>query len=91
MRVKSQDHACATLPVTAPSGEVFGAVNFSFDDPHYFTDEERDLIGAAGGHCAEAIAAAKRLEAWTKSSCGVASPNPSPPSATFRRCRRWQA
>ncbi len=62
VRVKGEDHACATLPITAPGGEVLGAVNFAFDDPHYFTQEERDLIAVAGQRLAEAMTAAKHLE-----------------------------
>ena len=58
VRVTSDDHACATLPLTNAAGERLGAVNFGFEDPHPFTQDELERIGAAARRCAEALAGA---------------------------------
>lgn len=62
VRVKSEDHACATLPLLSEDGELLGAVNFGFEEPHSFDDEELELIGLIGQRCAEAMTTARRLE-----------------------------
>jgi GAF domain-containing protein len=54
VRVDSDDHACATLPLLA-EGRLLGAINVAFEDPHEFTDEERELIAAVGRQCTAAL------------------------------------
>ena len=61
VRVKSEDHACATLPLFAEDGELLGAVNFGFDEPHRFTSEELELIDLVAEHCARAMSLARSL------------------------------
>jgi GAF domain-containing protein len=56
MRLETEDHACATVPLIAETGELLGAVNLGFEDPHEFTAEERRLIEALGEECARALA-----------------------------------
>ena len=62
VRVKSEDHACATLPLLAEDGDLLGAVNFGFDEPHRFTSEELELIDVVAEHCARAMSVARRLQ-----------------------------
>ena len=63
VRVKSEDHACATLPLVDENGELLGAINLGFEDPHAFTETELELIALVGQHCAEAMSVARRLRA----------------------------
>ena len=67
VRVKSEDHACATLPLFAEDGELLGAVNFGFEDPHTFDEDELELITLIGQRCAEAMATARRLDTELRS------------------------
>ena len=62
VRVKSEDHACATMPLLAEDGTLLGAVNFGFEEPHRFSDEEVELIGVVARRCAEAMSVARLLE-----------------------------
>jgi GAF domain-containing protein len=57
MRVVADDHACATVPLVDADGAVLGALNISFEDPHPFSESERERIAEAARSCAEAIAA----------------------------------
>lgn len=59
VRVQGEDHACATMPLHADDGELLGALNLGFEDPHEFTDEERELIELVAARCAEAMARAR--------------------------------
>lgn len=56
VRVKAEDHACASLPLEGENGELLGALNLGFEDAHEFTDEERELIDLLVRHCALALA-----------------------------------
>ena len=62
VRVTPDDHACATLPLFGDDGELLGALNLGFEDPHDFSEAELELIDVLGRHCAEAMALARRLE-----------------------------
>jgi len=62
VRVKEEDHACATLPLYDEEGELLGALNLGFDEPRGFSDEERELIAVLGRHCAQAMAEARHLQ-----------------------------
>jgi GAF domain-containing protein len=55
VRIKDVDHACATLPLFDTDGELLGAFNVSFEDPHEFTDEERTAIEQLAARCAAAM------------------------------------
>jgi GAF domain-containing protein len=57
VRVKDEDHACATIPLFAPTGELVGALNVGFADPHEFTDDERTTIGEMAASCAALLSA----------------------------------
>ena len=61
VRVQSEDHACATLPLFDADGELLGAVNIGFDEPHTFTEEELKAIDALASHCASAMSLARRV------------------------------
>ena len=64
VRVAAEDHACATLPLfDTDGGELIGALNLGFDEPHAFSDEELELIDLLGRRCAEAMSLARRVEA----------------------------
>ena len=63
LRVKSEDHACATQPLFDEDGQVIGALNIGFDDPHEFSEEELRLLGFLAHECAVAMAAARRAQA----------------------------
>ena len=55
IRVVAEDHACATFPLRAGDGAVVGAVNFAFEEPREFTDDDRNRIAAAADRCAKAL------------------------------------
>ncbi len=50
-RLRTDDHACATLPLHSAQGEVIGAVNVSFNEPRVFTDVDRQEIAALVASC----------------------------------------
>ena len=62
VRVKSEDHACATLPLFDDDGELLGAVNLGYDEPHSFTAAELEVIDLIARHCARAMSLARELE-----------------------------
>lgn len=62
VRVTEEDHACATIPLLAEDGELLGALNFGFDDPHAFASEERELIDVVARHCEQAMSLARHLQ-----------------------------
>ena len=74
VRVKPEDHACATLPLFDGHGELLGAINIAFDEPKPFSDAELELIDITATHCAEAMTAAEAL----KSDLGLRAPNGAP-------------
>jgi GAF domain-containing protein len=51
VRVRDDDHACASLPLRADDGTVLGALNFGFEEPHPFTEDERRRIEELGERC----------------------------------------
>jgi GAF domain-containing protein len=57
VRVQSEDHACATIPLFGDEGDVVGALNVGFGDPHEFSDEERRVIEFLAERCATILAA----------------------------------
>jgi GAF domain-containing protein len=60
VRVKDEDHACATIPLFAPTGELVGALNVGFAEPHEFTDDERTTIGNMAEECAALLTGSRR-------------------------------
>lgn len=52
VRVRTEDHACATVPLFDGDGELLGAINVTFEDPHDLTERERVLIESAAVECA---------------------------------------
>lgn len=56
VRVNEADHACATIPLRSAEGELIGALNLGFEDPHEFTADERQAIGRLAEHCASVLA-----------------------------------
>ena len=63
VRVKEEDHACATLPLYDENGDLLGALNLGFDEPHEFTPDEREQIQILAGFCADVMARTRRLGA----------------------------
>ena len=63
VRVVSEDHACATLPLLDEDGELLGALNLGYEEPHAFSQDELDAIQTLARHCTEAMAVARRVEA----------------------------
>ena len=61
VRVKEEDHACATLPLFA-DGKLVGAMNLGFDEPRRFTADEHEKISLLGRYCADAMAVARRVD-----------------------------
>ena len=55
VRVDAADHACATIPLRGADDRVIGALNLGFEDPHAFTDAERDAIQELAGRCADTL------------------------------------
>jgi GAF domain-containing protein len=54
VRVDAYDHACATLPLRR-GGEIVGAVNVGFEDPHDLSDDELARVRAAAARCEQAL------------------------------------
>ncbi len=63
IRIRSEDHSCATVPLLDESGEVLGALNLGFDEPRAFAARDYELIDLLARHCAQAMSLAQRLEA----------------------------
>ena len=59
VRMRGDDHACATVPLYDPDRELIGALNVSYEDPRDFTDEDRTLIELLSHRCAAALLAAR--------------------------------
>jgi GAF domain-containing protein len=62
IRIRSEDHSCATVPLLDESGELLGALNLGFDEPRTFGARDHELIDLLARHCAEAMSLARRLE-----------------------------
>ncbi len=58
IRIEEVDHACATLPLRDARGNLLGALNLGFEDPHEFSDAERAQIQLVAELCARALEAA---------------------------------
>jgi GAF domain-containing protein len=58
VRVVADDHACATLPLVGPDGGLLGSLNLGFEEPHEFSDEEREEITRIAERCGASLAAA---------------------------------
>ena len=56
IRIRGDDHACATFPLHGPQGVVIGSANVSFEDPREFTDSDRAEIEALFTACEAAMA-----------------------------------
>lgn len=68
VRVQSDDHACATQPLVDEDGEVIGALNVGFDDPHEFSERELQLLGVLARECGTAMSAARRAQTAVRES-----------------------
>jgi GAF domain-containing protein len=63
IRIRGEDHACATLPLHGPSGAVIGSANVSFEEPREFSESDRRQIEGLFVACEEAMARALELRA----------------------------
>ncbi len=86
VRVKAEDHACATMPLFDENGEVLGAINLGFDEPHVFSGEEVEVFERLGRHCADAMSLARRVE--TETAAAAAARRRRRAGAGARACRR---
>lgn len=55
VRVNSDDHACATIPLVQDE-HVLGAVNIAFEDPHEFSTDEIERVEQVARRCRDALA-----------------------------------
>ncbi|MBW3593191.1 MAG: GAF domain-containing protein [Actinobacteria bacterium] len=76
VRVKNEDDACATMPLFGDDGELLGAINLAFEDPHAFTEDELDAIEALARHCAEAMTFGRRIDDDVTRRAAARSPTP---------------
>ncbi|MCU1347012.1 MAG: uncharacterized protein JWO56_42 [Acidobacteria bacterium] len=56
VRVRDEDHACATIPLFTSAGTMVGALNVGFADPHEFSDDERTMLSQMAERCAAVLA-----------------------------------
>jgi hypothetical protein len=56
VRVRGEDHACATVPLRDLDGTVLGSANVSFEEPREFSDSDRTEIESLFAACAAAMA-----------------------------------
>jgi GAF domain-containing protein len=59
VRVRGEDHACATVPLHGSDGSVIGSANISFEDPREFTAADRTAFAALFAACAAELARAQ--------------------------------
>jgi GAF domain-containing protein len=59
IRIQDVDHACATIPLRDANGGLLGALNLGFEDPHEFSDAEREEIQLLADRCASVLAEAR--------------------------------
>jgi hypothetical protein len=57
IRLRGEDHACATLPLHGPDGAVLGSANVSFEDTREFSDSDRAEIEGLFAACTDALVA----------------------------------
>ena len=62
IRMRLEDHSCATVPLLDESGELLGALNLGFDEPRAFAARDYERIDLLARHCALAMNLAHRLE-----------------------------
>ena len=62
VRVKPEDHACASLPLVGRDGEIVGAINVGFEEPRAITEAELAAIEAVARHVTSAMTAACELQ-----------------------------
>ncbi len=55
-RIKAEDHACATLPLTDGDACVLGAINVTFENTHDFSQEEQVQIEKVATECSAILA-----------------------------------
>jgi hypothetical protein len=58
IRMRGEDHACATFPLRGDHGAVIGSANVSFEEPREFSDRDRAEIESLFVACAEVMAQA---------------------------------
>jgi GAF domain-containing protein len=58
VRMKSDDHACATLPLFGERDQLLGALNLGFEEPRRFSAEDLRVFALLARHCSRAMAAA---------------------------------
>lgn len=63
VRIRSEDHSCATIPLLDESGELLGALNLGFDEPRTFSARDYERIDLLARQCAQAMGLALILEA----------------------------
>jgi hypothetical protein len=55
IRMRGEDHACATFPLRDPEGRAIGSANVSFEDPREFSDGDRTEIENLFAACRDAL------------------------------------
>ncbi len=55
IRIRGDDHACATVPLHTMAGALIGSANVSFEDPREFSDGDRIELESVFAACAEAM------------------------------------
>lgn len=60
IRIRGEDHACATVPLHSGDGSVIGSANISFEDPREFSPGDRSEIEKLFAACADALLLARR-------------------------------
>ena len=56
VRVRGEDHACATVPLHGSTGAVIGSANVSFAEPREFSDDDRARLRALFSACEQSLA-----------------------------------
>lgn len=56
VRVRDEDHACATLPLHGSEGAVIGSANVSWEEPREFSDADRDEVASLLTECEQELA-----------------------------------
>jgi len=51
VRVRDEDHACATLPLHSSAGAVIGSANVSWEEPREFSDSDRAAVAELLAEC----------------------------------------
>lgn len=55
IRMRGEDHACATVPLRALDGAALGSGNISFEAPREFSEVDRNEIESLFAACTEAL------------------------------------